>query len=162
MDVVDTLVCQILLFDILLQWAEGNCPMRRIGHVAWTICKTHKLSKNFCTCDICKGCFVKLKPTNCRKNLHIGLHWIQLNVLEDNDRHSEVLNGVNGVSNGNFHRRLTICKTKALPWVAWSLVSPRCIWVQSHISMICHTMPHCHDARLSWFHVCHNAKMPRY
>ena len=131
--------------------------------------------------DMSPGRFVK--PTNCLKTsahaiyakvilwspqivwiiLHIGLHWIQLNVLEDNDRHSEVINGVNGVSNGNFHRRcLTICKTKALPRVAWSLVSPRCIWVQSHISMICHTMPHCHDARLSWFHVCHNAKMPRY
>ena len=71
MDVVDTLVCQILLFDILLQWAQGNCPMRRIGHVSpgqfvkptnclktsahaiyakdWLFCKTeaHKLSEEF-------------------------------------------------------------------------------------------------------------------
>ena len=61
----------MLLFDILLQWAQGNCPMRRIGHVSpgqfvkptnclktsahaiyakdWLFCKTeaHKLSEEF-------------------------------------------------------------------------------------------------------------------
>ena len=139
----------MLLFDILLQWAQGNCPMRRIGHVTWTICKTRKLSKNLCTCNMCKALkdwlFCKTETHKLSEEFYtFGLHWIQLNVLEDNDRHSEVLNGVNGVNNGNFHLRcLTICKTKALPRVAWPLVSPRsprCISVQSHISMICHTM----------------------